>query len=57
MQLAILVGSLISQLIPLLYKIDTSAFTPEEKAKWDAMILRIKEAQELVTPYVKEPEE
>jgi hypothetical protein len=56
LQLAMLIGSLVSQLIPLLYKIDLSQLTPEEKVEWDDMIQRIKDAQELVTAYEKEPE-
>jgi len=55
-QLAVLIANLASQLLPLIFSIDTSQFTPEQKVEWDGLIARIKAAQEMVTPYVKEPE-
>jgi len=55
-QLILLISQMVSQFLPLLLKIDTSIFTPEQKLEWDSLIARIKSAQDIVTPYVKEPE-
>jgi hypothetical protein len=55
-QLILLIGGLASQVLPLLYQVNTSGFTPEQKIQWVALIARIEAARDLVTPYVKEPE-
>ncbi len=55
-QLIYLIAASGSQLVPLLLQIDTSKLTPDQKVQWEGLISRIKTAQDMVTPYIKEPE-
>ncbi len=55
-QLIYLIAASVSQLVPLLLQIDTSKLTPDQKVQWEGLISRIKTAQDMVTPYIKEPE-